>query len=73
MGHHELRQHAGMVAKPWKLRKTCNTCRTEKPLRSFYRYRRNKDGRLNQCKRCFLEAAKRRKAERCINSAWTED
>jgi hypothetical protein len=34
--------------------KRCSTCGVEKSLESFYRYKRNKDGHLGVCKRCFL-------------------
>lgn len=48
--------------------KTCFTCGITKPLDSFYKYRRNKDGHLGVCKRCFLAKQamykRRNKAER---------
>jgi Recombination endonuclease VII len=33
--------------------KTCNRCLDEKPLSSFYRAKRMKDGYRNDCKDCF--------------------
>lgn len=42
--------------------KICSSCGELKPVESFYRFHRSRDGRLGRCKSCFL--AKRGGASR---------
>jgi hypothetical protein len=50
--------------------KTCHTCGVEKPLESFYKYKRNKDGHLGVCKRCFLAKQQMYKARKKAANRW---
>ena len=50
--------------------KRCSTCGVEKSLESFYRYKRNKDGHLGVCKRCFLELRAKNEEKRRAGQRW---
>lgn len=50
--------------------KRCTNCGLVKSLESFYRYHRNKDGRVSRCKRCFLLAKKYNTGARRAVARW---
>lgn len=50
--------------------KRCSTCGVEKTLESFYHYKRNKDGHLGVCKRCFLIRKAENEGKRRAGHRW---
>jgi hypothetical protein len=50
--------------------KPCTACHISKPLASYYRYHRSRDGHLGICKRCFLARQAVYKAKRRAVNRW---